>query len=202
MSRHLLIFARPPELGQVKTRLAQGIGPAAALAVYEELLALTRAAAAGVAAHKTVWLTAAGPSRAVTENHWPGYEQRVQPAGDLGARMSAAFQAAFAAGATAAVVIGTDCPDLSAELLEKAFQALATHDAVLGPAVDGGYYLLGMKALIPDFFLNKPWSTAAVRAATLTDARRLGLRVAELPQLRDVDTAADLAAWRQGARLA
>lgn len=197
-TRHLLIFARPPEFGRVKTRLAASIGPVAALAVYEELLALTRAAADGVAARKTLWLAPAAP--AAPAALWPGagYAQRVQPAGDLGARMAAAFTAAFAGGAPAAILIGTDCPGLRAAHLEAAFAQLATHDVVLGPAADGGYYLLGMKTFIPDFFVDKPWSTAAVRAATLADARRLGLRVAQLPTLRDVDTADDLRAWRAG----
>lgn len=198
--RHLLIFARLPELGRVKTRLAAGIGEAAALVVYEELLALTRAAAAGVAARKTLWLAGGPAAAAAPASLWPAAEcaQQPQPDGDLGVKMAAAFTAAFAAGATAAVVIGTDCPDLRAGHLEAAFAQLATHDLVLGPAADGGYYLLGMKAFQPNLFVHKPWSTAAVRAATLADAQRLGLRVAHLPMLRDVDTAEDLRAWRGG----
>ena len=194
-ANHLLIFARHPVLGQGKTRLAQTIGPEAALGVYRELLARTRAAADGVAATKTLWLAGA-PSGENTFAHWPGYRQRPQPSGDLGQRMHAAFAAAFAAGAPAAVVIGTDCPELTAAHLAAAFRCLATHDAVVGPALDGGYYLLGTRALVPDFFQNKPWSTAAVLAETLADAARLGLRVAQLAPLADVDTAEDLAAWR------
>ena len=188
-------MARHPALGQGKTRLASTIGAEAALAVYRELLARARAATAGVPATKTVWL-AGTPTPPDAPDHWPGYAQHPQPAGDLGQRMHAAFATAFAAGATKAVIIGTDCPELTTGLLTQAFAQLDAHDVVLGPALDGGYYLLGMKQLIPDFFLEKEWSTASVRPATLADAARLGLRVALLPPLADVDTAEDLAAWR------
>ncbi len=197
MADHLLILARHPVLGQAKTRLARAIGPAAALRVYRELLARTRAAAAGVAATKTLWLAGEPPAGGPAFADWAGCAQRPQPPGDLGQRLHAAFAAAFAAGATAAVVVGTDCPELTAAHLQDAFRRLAAHaDVVVGPALDGGYYLLGTRALVPDFFVDKPWSTPAVLAATLADAHRLGLRVAQLPALADVDTADDLAAWR------
>ncbi|AMR27457.1 hypothetical protein A0257_10355 [Hymenobacter psoromatis] len=187
-------MARHPVLGQGKTRLASTIGPAAALTVYHELLAHTRAATAGVSATKTVWL--AGAPTPDAPDYWPGYAQHPQPAGDLGQRMHTAFATAFAAGATKAVIIGTDCPELTTELLDQAFAQLDAQDVVLGPALDGGYYLLGMKGLISDFCLEKEWSTASVCPATLADAARLGLRVALLSPLADVDTADDLAAWR------
>jgi rSAM/selenodomain-associated transferase 1 len=193
-SNHLLIMARHPALGQGKTRLASTIGAEATLAVYHELLAHAGAAVAGVAATKTVWL--AGAPTPGAPDCWPGYAQHPQPSGDLGQRMHTAFAAAFGAGAAKAIIIGTDCPELTPDLLTKAFAQLDTHDVVLGPALDGGYYLLGMKQLIPDFFLQKAWSTASVRPTTLADAARLGLRVALLPPLADVDTAEDLAAWR------
>lgn len=198
----LLVFAREPVLGRVKTRLAAGIGAAAALAVYRELLALTAAAVAEAQVPATVWLAEA-PTPPADPNQprpeWPGRPWRVQPAADsLGARMAHAFGEAFAAGAARAVIIGTDCPGLSADLLRRAFEQLKTHDLVLGPADDGGYYLLGLNALQPDLFENKSWSTATVLPDTLADAARLGLRVALLPTLPDVDSAQDLAAWRGG----
>ncbi|RZK18703.1 MAG: DUF2064 domain-containing protein, partial [Hymenobacter sp.] len=89
-----------------------------------------------------------------------------------------------------------DCPALTAALLRAAFDQLATHDLVVGPATDGGYYLLGMNRLHEDLFAHKQWSTATVLADTLADAARLGLRVAQLPTLADIDSARDLAAWR------
>lgn len=196
MAQHLLIFARYPELGQVKTRLALTVGPEEALRVYCELLTRTRTAADGVAATKTLWLAGDPPASGPAFADWTGYARRPQPAGNLGQRMHHAFAAAFDAGATAAVVIGTDCPDLTAAHLTAAFHQLATHDVVVGPALDGGYYLLGTRRLVADLFANKPWSTDTVLAATLADADRLGLRVAHLPALSDVDTGADLAAWQ------
>ncbi|MGI4743917.1 MAG: TIGR04282 family arsenosugar biosynthesis glycosyltransferase [Janthinobacterium lividum] len=199
---HLLIFAREPVLGRVKTRLAAAIGPEAALAAYRELLALTAAAVTAARVPATVWLAeaptpAADPAQPRPE--WPGLPWRPQPAAAaLGARMAHAFAEALGAGAGRVVVVGTDCPGLTAELLRQAFDQLATHDLVVGPAVDGGYYLLGMKELHASLFADKQWSTATVLPDTLADAARLGLRVAQLPTLADVDSAPDLAAWRAG----
>lgn len=196
---HLLVFAREPVLGRVKTRLAAGIGAAAALAVYRELLALTAAAVAAAQVPATVWLAEApaGGDPARPRPEWPGLPWRVQPvAGSLGARMAQAFGEAFAAGAGRVVVIGTDCPGLSAALLRQAFDQLLRHELVVGPADDGGYYLLGMNKLEAALFANKAWSTATVLPDTLADAARLGLRVAQLPALHDVDSAQDLATWR------
>jgi len=196
---HLVVFAREPVLGRVKTRLAAGIGAEQALAVYRELLALTAAAVTTAQIPATVWLAEApaGGHPAQPRPEWPGLPWRVQPAADsLGARMAHAFGEAFAAGAGRVVVIGTDCPGLSAELLRQAFDQLLSHDLVVGPADDGGYYLLGMNKLEAELFSNKDWSTATVLPDTLADAARLGLRVAQLPTLHDVDSAQDLATWR------
>ena len=200
-SEHLLVFAREPVLGRVKTRLAAGISPEAALAVYRELLALTATAVTVAQVPATVWLAEAptapaDPARPRPE--WPGLPWRVQPAAEsLGDRMAHAFAEAFAAGATRVVIIGTDCPDLSAGLLRRAFDQLTDHDLVVGPADDGGYYLLGLRAPQPALFANKEWSSATVLLHTLADAARLGLRVFQLPMLHDVDSAVDLARWRE-----
>ncbi|MET4107592.1 TIGR04282 family arsenosugar biosynthesis glycosyltransferase [Hymenobacter sp. UYP22] len=196
---HLIVFAREPELGRVKTRLAAGIGAEAALAVYRELLALSAAAVTAAQVPATIWLAEApaGADPTQPRPEWPGFPWREQPAaGTLGERMSQAFREALAAGAGRVVIMGTDCPGLSADLLRRAFDQLLHHDVVVGPADDGGYYLLGMNALHPDLFANKAWSTASVLPDTLADAARLGLRVAHLPTLHDVDSAQDLATWR------
>ncbi|WP_245327846.1 TIGR04282 family arsenosugar biosynthesis glycosyltransferase [Hymenobacter fodinae] len=190
----MIVFARYPELGKVKTRLAAGVGPERALQVYRRLLAHTQAVTTDLPARKWLWLAEAGPT-ADQSDPWVGYQRRPQPPGDLGHRMQSAFSHAFAEGATAAVIIGTDCPGLTHEHLRDAYEALRTHEVVLGPATDGGYYLLGMKKVWPELFANKRWSTDSVRADTLADARRLGLQVHLLPELRDVDTADDLRAW-------
>ena len=197
---HLLVFARVPALGRVKSRLAVGIGEPAALAVYHELLAITHTAVAGAGVPATVWLAdTAGPEPTVTEaQEWPDFTTRCQQTGGLGQRMTAAFAAAFAAGAGRVAIIGTDCPGLRAAHLTQALMLLASHDVVLGPATDGGYYLLGLSQPQPQLFEKKAWSTDSVLADTLADAHRLGLRVALLAELRDVDTADDLAVWRTG----
>jgi rSAM/selenodomain-associated transferase 1 len=195
---HLLVFARVPLLGRVKSRLAAGVGEAAALAIYHELLAITRTAITEAHVPATVWLAdTAGEDLTTAETReWPDLTTRVQPTGELGSRMLAAFEAAFAAGARRVAIIGTDCPGLRASHLVQAFALLETHDVVVGPATDGGYYLLGLRATQPQLFQDKAWSTDSVLADTLADARRLGLHVAQLPELRDVDTADDLAVWR------
>ncbi|MFD2718788.1 TIGR04282 family arsenosugar biosynthesis glycosyltransferase [Hymenobacter monticola] len=197
---HLLIFAREPVLGRVKTRLAADIGPEAALAVYRELLGLTAAAVAAAQVPATVWLAEAPASAAQATQprpEWPGLPWRVQPVAEsLGERMQHAFAEAFAAGAARVVIIGTDCPGLTPELLHAAFEALQHHEVVVGPADDGGYYLLGLRELQPALFANKNWSTASVLPDTLADTTRLGLRVAQLPVLHDVDSGRDLATWR------
>lgn len=192
------MFARVPALGRVKSRLAAEVGAPAALAVYHELLDLTRAAVAAAGVPATVWLAdAAGAVPTAREvREWPDLTARCPAPGNLGQRMAAAFAAAFAAGAGRVAVIGMDCPALRAEHLTRAFALRAEHDVVLSLATDGGYYLLGLRQPQPELFEHKAWSTATVLADTLADARRLGLRVASLPELRDVDTAADLAAWR------
>ena len=195
---HLLVFARVPALGQVKTRLAAGVGDTAALAIYHELVGITRAAIAEVGVPTTVWLAGtAGPEPTAAEAHgWAELTACSQHTGDLGQRMTAAFAAAFAAGAERVAIIGTDCPGLRAAHLTEAFALLTQNDVVLGPATDGGYYLLGLRQPQPELFQHKAWSTATVLADTVADAQRLGCRVALLPELHDVDTADDLALWR------
>ncbi|GAB3865682.1 TIGR04282 family arsenosugar biosynthesis glycosyltransferase [Hymenobacter segetis] len=195
---HLLVFARVPALGRVKSRLAAGVGEPAALAVYHELLAITNAAVVAAGVPATIWLAdAAGAEPTAAEAHeWATHHAKCQTEGDLGARMATAFAVAFETGAGRVAIIGTDCPGLNDTHLNQAFALLETNDLVLGPATDGGYYLLGLRQPQPELFQNKTWSTDSVLSDTLADAAGLGLRVALLPTLRDVDDAADLAAWR------
>ncbi len=189
----LLIFAKNPRLGHVKTRLARELGDEAALTIYRHLLALTRDATQFLPVRKIVCY-----SDFVDEtDEWDQqrFEKRVQQGSDLGERMSNAFREVFADETiNQAVIIGTDCPDLRSDLLTNAFTALETHDFVLGPALDGGYYLLGMKTLEESVFRNKTWSTDTVLRATLENIRALGKSFFLLPTLRDVDTPADLPA--------
>lgn len=192
---HLLIFARYPELGRVKTRLAAGLGAERALTIYRQLLGHTETVVAPLPVERTLWLAASPPVGAAPL--WPGTAQRLQPeVPDLGQRMSHAFDAAFAVGARRVVIIGTDCPGLSTALLRAAYHALHTTDVVLGPATDGGYYLLGLRGPQPALFQGISWSTDTVRRDTLATAHRQGLSVRELPTLQDVDTAQDWQAWQ------
>lgn len=186
----LLLFVRNPELGKVKTRLAATVGDEKALEVYRRLLAHTRTITQHLPVHKLLYYTNA------VEQHdlWPNnsYEKRVQPAGDLGQKMELAFSAAFAEGYTDVVIIGSDCLQLTQEVVEEAYRRLRTHEVVVGPAQDGGYYLLGMKNLHAELFRNKHWSTDRVLPDTLQDLEVLNLSYTLLPTLSDVDHAEDL----------
>lgn len=185
---------KAPVLGLVKTRLAAGIGPEAALAAHRAMVTDVLASVDASGLPVTVHFTPADREDSVRELCGPDRDFRPQVAGDLGARMEAALGTAFAAGARAAMVIGCDLPLLTGALLRRAARALVRHPAVLGPAADGGYYLLGLTpfALDPWLFRDMPWSTDAVAARTLDALEANGVPAALLPVLPDCDTVADL----------
>ena len=198
----VVVVARAPRAGAVKTRLAAGVGDAEALRIYRELGARVCGALAALGGcARTVAVT---PDDALDEAAaWLGDAWRYAPQGDgdLGARMGRQLRLAFAGGADAAVVVGTDCPDVDAPIIESALAALAGADVVFGPALDGGYYLVGARrdAAGDDparLFDGVPWSSPRTLEANLRRVAALGLRHALLPPLRDVDTAADWAAWQ------
>lgn len=195
--RALVILARAPELGRVKTRLAAELGAAAALAAYRELGALVVRAVAEVR-HCDVVVAFTPADRESAMREWLGTAPRMEPQreGDLGARMAAAIAARQAAGAAKVVVIGTDCPEVNAAVVEDAFARLDRADAVFGPASDGGYYLVGVRRPLPALFDRVPWSSPRTLAATLERAAAEGISVALLEELRDIDTAADWRAWQ------
>ncbi|MEM7038471.1 MAG: TIGR04282 family arsenosugar biosynthesis glycosyltransferase, partial [Bacteroidota bacterium] len=188
--RALLIFVKNPEKGKVKTRLAKTIGEDAALAAYMDMLAHTRAVALDVEADRSLYYT----SFVDHEDAWPAahFHKRLQAQGDLGARMYSAFADIFGAGHRKVLIIGSDCLDLRLAHLEAAFSALDDHDFVVGPAEDGGYYLLGMRELTPRVFENKQWSTESVLPDTLHDIQTLGRTVHTLDTLSDIDYEEDL----------
>ncbi|HEX2532764.1 MAG TPA: TIGR04282 family arsenosugar biosynthesis glycosyltransferase, partial [Chitinophagaceae bacterium] len=189
MSPALLLFVRTPERGKVKTRLAAAIGADGALAVYEQLLAHTHAVTRNLAAAKYVFYSEA----VAPEDRWnEGYHKRLQATGDLGQRMHAAFREVFAQGHNRVCIIGSDCFELQVPIIEKAFALLETSDVVVGPARDGGYYLLGLKKEVKELFTGIDWSTEKVRAQTLARVQSLGLTYALLPELTDVDTVDDM----------
>jgi uncharacterized protein len=189
----LHIFIKNPRLGHVKTRLAATVGDRQALAIYQELLALTRNATLNCQAERWLWYSEQLPEH----DDWADayFDKKVQSQGDLGTRMGAAFEAGFEAGAQKALIIGSDCPELSGEVLEAAFDALDTADFVAGPTPDGGYYLLGMKSAAPYLMDNMPWSTDAVLPETLKRIEQHGKSVVLLPELSDVDVEADWLAY-------
>ena len=193
MRRILLIFIRNPQLGQVKTRLARTVGDTEALRIYHLLLHQTRAAALDATAER--WLLYSDFAGKNDEWPEPDFQKMVQQPGDLGERMEQAFRGAFAGGAAQVVIIGSDCPGLTGAILEDAFTALNTTDFVLGPVPDGGYYLLGMRALAPTLFRDITWSTDTVRSTTLERIAVAGKNCTLLPLLTDIDTEADWTNW-------
>jgi hypothetical protein len=196
----LIIFTRYPEPGKTKTRLIPVLGAEGAATLQrqmtEQKLAQVRELQAAYPVSVEVHFT--GGNEQLMQS-WLGSSliyQR-QSEGDIGCRMASAFQASFEAGMNNVVLIGIDCPDLNAQLMAEAFQALHQHDLVLGPAVDGGYYLIGLRRLIPELFTGIRWSTAEVLPETLRIAHRLELAVAKLRLLSDVDRPEDLSVWKQ-----
>lgn len=186
----VIVFVKNPELGKVKTRLGETIGHEKALRIYKKLIQITMEAVNGTDATVYVYY-----SDSLPEGEHPVGTTRVQSGRGLGERMKNAFLEVFGDGAKQAVIIGSDCPEMSCAILDEAFSMLGVADVALGPANDGGYYLLGMKRLNGAFFENKEWSTALVLEQTLADIRKLGLSYAQLPELTDLDTIEDLAGF-------
>tara|TARA_R110000751_G_scaffold22702_6_gene63717 strand:+ start:2840 stop:3451 length:612 start_codon:yes stop_codon:yes gene_type:complete len=165
----LIIFTRNPELGKCKTRLAATVGHESALNIYKFLLDHTKNITQGLNFRKWVCY-----SDDIWENdNWDKsvYEKKVQSGNDLGERMYNAFKEGFNAGYKRIIIIGSDMYDLNENDLLEAFQLLDQHDYVIGPAIDGGYYLLGMKVLSPNLFKDKTWGTDTVLKATLEDLK-------------------------------
>ncbi|QXP62979.1 TIGR04282 family arsenosugar biosynthesis glycosyltransferase [Polaribacter sp. HaHaR_3_91] len=184
----LLIFTRNPELGKAKTRLAKTVGDEKALEIYKFLLEKTRNISSEVTSDKAVYY-----SVKIRENDiWDAnsYQKHQQVGEDLGIRMLNAFKNSFDAGYKKVMIIGSDLYDLTSENIEDAFKKLDTNDVVLGPAEDGGYYLLGMNALQENIFKNKDWGTASVRKDTLTDLQDKAVFLLE--ELNDVDVFEDI----------
>ena len=186
----LIIFYRNPELGKVKTRLAKTMGDEKALAIYIKLASHTREIVQSEKVDKVVYYS----HFTDTEDQWPNviFNKKIQNGNDLGEKMINAFTTAFAEGYKHVCIIGTDCFELTSSHVSEAYIRLKDHDVVMGPANDGGYYLLGMNQLHAEVFQNKAWSTAAVGSDTIDDFRKLGLTYFLLDTLTDVDEEKDL----------
>ena len=198
MKQHLIVYAKRPLPGYAKTRLAAGIGGEEAAGVYARLLYgyLFDLLHAGLDETRIELAVAAPEDAPFFATAFPELLVRPQVAGDLGARMAASFAQAFAAGAECVVLTGSDIPQLDAIHVQQAFAALETAPAVIGPAEDGGYYLLGLRAPGTPVFDGIAWSTGAVLAQTEALIRAAGLALAYLPTLTDLDTVEDYRAWR------
>lgn len=191
----LIIFVKNPALGKVKTRLAAGIGEEKALAVYELLLEKTHAFSKELDTDIEVHYNQFIDETDLWEND--RFHKKLQVPGDLGMKMLHAFEEAFNRNYKKVAIIGSDCYDLNQKLLEEAFQKLNTSDMVIGPSVDGGYYLLGMRKLISVLFQNKQWSSDTVFRDTKEEIEKAGLSLKLLPVISDVDVAADLGDWAE-----
>jgi uncharacterized protein len=201
-TNHLIVFTRYPEVGKTKTRLIPALGAAGAAALQRQMTEFTLKQVEKLAQQQdglnslSVEIRFAGGDRSLMQD-WLGSRWSYQPqaTGDLGERMRLAFQSAFGTGSKRVVTIGIDCPELDAATLAQAFLALQEHDLVLGPATDGGYYLIGLRSLIPELFSGIDWGTDQVFRQTIAVAEAKGLAIATLTPLTDVDRPEDLPIW-------
>ena len=183
----LIVFVKAPRPGAVKTRLANAIGDLEAAAAYRRLVETLLYQLRGLRELEMCF----SPDDAASEvRHWlkKGWSSHPQGDGDLGERLHTAFQRAFQAGAKRVAIIGSDCPAIRVGDIREAWDGLRSHDLVLGPATDGGYWLIGLRQLRPDLFRGVRWSTDSVFPETIQRAQDAGLSVHLLRELADVDT--------------
>jgi rSAM/selenodomain-associated transferase 1 len=189
MTKNLsIVFVRNPELGKVKTRLAKTIGDKKALNIYILLLKHTESVLQKVSSDKVVYY-----SEEIQNNDlWSDrcFQKKLQKGNDLGERMQHAFEMAFKEGYEKVVIVGSDLFDLKSAHIENAFKTLENHNLVIGPSLDGGYYLLGMKVLHSAVFKNKQWGTDSVLETTLKNLEQENVKLLEA--LNDIDTFEDL----------
>ncbi len=191
----MIVFTRYPEAGTTKTRLIPALGAQGAADLQRDMTERTVAEARQLAERRGVALEVRFEGGSAEQMAaWLGGDLSYVPqgTGDLGNRMAGAIRHALHDGAERAVIVGTDCPDLTANTLAEALDALADHDLVLGPAADGGYYLMGLRGHAPVIFQDIPWGTSEVLRRTLSRAEEIGLSVRLLDELADVDRPQDL----------
>lgn len=189
----LVIFTRNPELGKCKTRLAKTIGEKSALDIYKYLLQHTAKVSKKTEADKYVFYS----ENIIKQDFWKSevFRKKLQYGYDLGARMENAFSELFQLGYEKVIIIGSDLLDLTSSHIEKAFSSLSKNDVVIGPAKDGGYYLLGIKKLHPTIFKNKAWGTSTVLKDTLNDIQNCTFDLLE--ELNDIDTFEDIKPYQE-----
>ncbi len=199
-TEYLIIFARYPEIGKVKTRLIPDLGAESATDIYKEMAESTIEQARALRLLRKisiqVWFT--GGTEAGMQT-WLGNDlnYQIQVGKNLGDRLIHSLKTTIKTENSSVIIIGTDCPDLDAEILNQGFIQLQHHDLVLGGATDGGYYLIGLQKFLPELFINIPWSSSEVSIETLNIAKEMGISYFLLPTLSDVDTAEDLEVWEK-----
>jgi rSAM/selenodomain-associated transferase 1 len=197
----LILFARAPVIGSVKTRIAASLGAESALGAHLELFGTV---VRNLESVSSVAICATPDDALGMMEIWrrPGWELWPQGGGDLGERLARAFRRGFDAGAGRVVIIGSDCPDVRPAHIEQAWTALRTLPAVFGPARDGGYWLIGLSKMVPEFFAGMPWSGERLLRATLAVAQQQNLSFELLETLGDIDTATDWLEFKTRARRA
>jgi rSAM/selenodomain-associated transferase 1 len=195
-AKKLVVFIKAPRPGSVKTRLAQTIGDDAACDVYRELVAAVLGRVGTISSVELRFSPDDAPDEIAS---WvrSGWTMRPQGGGCLGERMHRAFLEHFESGARRVVIIGSDSPEITTTDICEAWQALKSHDVVLGPAVDGGYWLIGLRGPCAKLFEGISWSTDSVMRETLVRIGQANLTVSLLGRLSDVDTELDVRAWRR-----
>ncbi|MEM7726660.1 MAG: TIGR04282 family arsenosugar biosynthesis glycosyltransferase [Cyanobacteria bacterium P01_A01_bin.45] len=202
--QHLIIFSRYPESGKTKTRMIPALGADGAANLQRQMTEFTVATVKKLQQELDISVEvrfSGGNSQIMANWLGKGLIYQSQGEGDLGKKMARASLSTLQGGAKKSIIIGTDCPDISIEILTRAFDYLDQYNCVIGPAVDGGYYLIGISdeisELIPELFMGIDWGTSQVRQQTLDIARNLDLSVASLPLLNDVDRPEDLSIWQK-----
>lgn len=187
----LIIFTRYPQTGKTKTRLIPALGEEGAAQLQKKLTEYTLKEADQLAVNIRVYFSDGNENLMA---NWLGnsYQYYRQSNGNLGDRLIAALKESFTEEIEKIVIIGIDCPDLNADLIQQAFQALSTQDLVLGKAEDGGYYLIGLRGFYPELFQGIDWGTHLVLQQTVALAEAIGLTINYLPMLNDIDTPEDL----------
>ena len=199
-SKRLILFTRCPVPGRAKTRLIPALGAEGAVALHRRLVfrSLRTAHKACRAASADLEVRFEGGTEQAM-SHWLGERARFlqQGAGDLGERIARAFEDSFQSRSLATVIIGSDCPGLTPDVITEAFARLTETSVVLGPARDGGYYLIGLSRPTPELFRGIPWGTDRVLADSLAVLQRQGCKAALLEPLEDIDRPEDLPAWHR-----
>lgn len=187
----LIIFVKTPIAGEVKTRLASDIGDEKALKIYWQLVEITKKIASQFKGSKMIW---SNKNWTDHSDYWPieSFQFHLQKGANLGEKMASAFDFHFKEGFNKLLLIGSDCPDINISVLNEAEKALDRHDVVIGPAQDGGYYLIAMKKIHYELFENMEWSHAQVLEHTLQRAKSKSLSIHMLQNLSDLDNVADL----------